>query len=263
MKTEGMERTRSRPAAGVWLAVLLCAGVGGGTCAAAQDAPNDADKSQAAAQQGDPATKKLMAAHGLYQRGLFKLAAPEYESFLNENAGHPDATTARYALAVCRYRLNEFEPAIQLLNEVLRDEKFKQRDEALAVLGHSHLARRDYDKALAAFDELVAKYGQSKQAETAALNKAQGLYLAGKKQQALEASQAFLDQYPQSAERSTGLYFLALSQYGLNKPADAGRTLAKLLQAHGDSRHALDATLLLGQCLEATGDFDGAAQQFR
>ena len=146
--------------------VLICALNCPGSAGAAQD--ESARDAQNAPQQVDAATKKLLAAHGLYQRGLFKLAAPEYEAFLAEHAGHPESTTARYALAVCRYRLNETEPAIRLLDEVLRDEKFMQRDEALAVLGHSHLARRDYDKALAAFDEVLAKHGASKQAEAAA-----------------------------------------------------------------------------------------------
>lgn len=241
--------------------LFLCALVGFGAAAAAQDGP--APGGQDGQQQVDAATKKLLAAHGLYQRGLFKLAAPEYETFLAEHAGHADATAARYALAICRYRLNEMEPAIRLLEEVLRDEKFKQRDEALAVLGHSHLARRDYEKALGAFDDLLAKHGQSKQAEAAALNRAQVLYLAGKQQQALEASRQFAERYPQSPDRATALYFLALSQYGLNQPADATKTLARLLESHDNSRHALDATLLLGQCLEASGDITGAAEQYR
>lgn len=259
-----MSNVRMGIGAGAWASSLLLGVVAVvlsmALSAGAQDRAAD---EKPRPQQVDPATKKLLAAHGLFQRGLFKLAAPEYESFLKDHADHPDATTARYAVAVCRYRLNEFEPAIQLLDEVLRDERFKQRDEALAVLGHSHLARKDYDRSLEAFEQLLAQYGQSKQAEAAALNRAQVLYLAGKKQESLAAAQSFIDKYPQSAERPTGMYFLALSQYGLNKPADAGQTLVRLLQSHADSRHALDATLLLGQCLEAAGDLDAAAEQYR
>jgi TolA-binding protein len=254
MKTEGTERNRRAVAAA---GLMLIAIVG---TAVAQDRPAEADKAQ---QQVDPATKKLLAAHGLFQRGLFKLAVPEYESFLHENPSHAEATTARYALAVCHYRLNEFDPAIQLLDQVVKDASFRQRDEALAVLGHSHLAKKSYDPALSAFDEILAKHDGGKQAEGASLNRAQVLYLAGRRQEALDASRQFLDKFPQSTERPTGLYFLALSQYALNKPAEAGQTLVKLLQSHADSRHALDATLLLGQCLEAAGDVEQAAQQYR
>ena len=261
MTSKGMGRRAAAWWAGA--ACLVTSGLllGRPPSAIAQDNPKESDP--AAEQQVDPATKKLLAAHGLFQRGLFKLAAPEYEVFLRDSADHPDANTARYALAVCRYRLNEHEAAIGLLDQVVRDAQFKQRDEALAVLGHSHLARREYDDALAAFDKLLSDHAQSKHAETASLNRAQVLYLAGKKSEAAEAARRFTDKYPQAAEHSTGLYFLALSQYGLNKPADAGQTLEKLLATHASSRHALDARLLLGQCLEASGKLDEAAEQYQ
>src|SRR4051812_40610380 len=148
--------------------------------ARAQDAPAK-DKAE---QQVDPATKKLTAAHGLFQRSLFKLAATQYTEFLQQYPNHPEATTAKYALAVCRYRLGEYEPAIAAVTEVLADAKFQQRDEALAVLGHSQLAGNNYDKALAAFEELLGKYPESKHAESASLNRAQVLYLANHKPEA-------------------------------------------------------------------------------
>ena len=226
----------------------------------AQDKP--ADDKAAADAAVDPGTKKLTAAHGLFQRSLFKLAAQQYEEFLQQYPQHAELTTARYALAVCRYRLGEYEPAVKLLGQVLADPKFEQRDEALAVLGHSHLAGNKYDQALVALDELLAKHPQSKHAETAALNRAQVLYLADKKPQALEAAQAFTQKFPQSAELPTAMYFLALAQHDLEKPADAAKTLAALLEKHPDTRYALDATLLLGQSLESTGDLAGAAKQY-
>lgn len=259
MGKQGTERGPRGPvAAGVFVitAWVLATAL---PAVARDDTPDKSQQSDAV----DAATKKLLAAHGLFQRGLYKLAAQEYDEFLKDNSAHPDAATARYALAVCRYKTGDFEQAIPLLRDITRDEKFKQRDEALAVLGHCHLARKQYDPALAAFDELLAKHPQSKHAETAALNKAQALYLAGKPKDALAASQQFLDRYPQSAEQPTGLYFLALSEYALNQPKNAGKTLSKLLQSHAESRYSLDATLLLGQCLEATGDLPGAAELYR
>src|SRR5687767_1994617 len=70
--------------------------------ARAQDDAAAAERPRESQQQVEPATKKLLAAHGLYQRGLFKLAAPEYQAFLAEFPGNAEATTAQYALAVCR-----------------------------------------------------------------------------------------------------------------------------------------------------------------
>ena len=70
---------------------------------------------------------------------------------------------AKYALAVCRYRLGEYEPAIAAVTEVLADAKFQQRDEALAVLGHSQLAGNNYEKALAAFRQQRQESQQQQQ----------------------------------------------------------------------------------------------------
>ncbi|HZN67841.1 MAG TPA: tetratricopeptide repeat protein [Tepidisphaeraceae bacterium] len=230
----------------------------------AQDEPGDAEPREAGkSAEVDAPTKKLMAAHGLFQRGLFKLAAQEYDEFLSEYARHSESATARYASGVCRYRMGEHEKAIGLLTEAIKDSKLKQRDEALAVVGHCYLARKNYDKALQSFDEILAKHGNSKHAELASLNRAQVFYLADKKEQSLEAAKSFLAKYPDAAERPTGLYFMALASYGLQQPEFAAKTLSQLLREHGQSRHALDATLLLGQCLEATGDLDGAAEQYR
>src|SRR5438034_4833914 len=95
----------------------------------------DADQAPAA----DAAQKKLLAAQGLFGRGLFKLAAQEYADFLSEFPIHAQRTAAMYALAICQYRQNDFDSAATLLAGVLKDRNFPQRGDALAVLGHCEL----------------------------------------------------------------------------------------------------------------------------
>src|SRR4051794_26954662 len=51
-------------------------------------------RANAEPQQFDPAAKKLLSANGKFERGLYKLAASEYEEFLAKYADHPDATGA-------------------------------------------------------------------------------------------------------------------------------------------------------------------------
>ncbi|HWC89558.1 MAG TPA: tetratricopeptide repeat protein, partial [Pirellulales bacterium] len=213
--------------------------------------------------QVDVATKKLMAANGLFQRGLFKLAADEYADFLNQYPKHAEITSARYALAVCYYRLSDFARAVPLLQQVAQDEKFEQRDEALAVLGHSELSDKHYDKAVAAFDTLLAKFPASKHAELAAIDRGQALYLAGKPREAAEACEQFLTKYPKSEQRPAALYSLALAQRSLGQNAAAVSALEKLAKESPDSRYALDAMLLQGQMLEAQGKLDAAIDAYR
>ncbi len=223
----------------------------------------DDSSASSSGQPVDAATKKLMAANGLFQRSLFKLAGDQYEQFLKENPDHPEATAARYALAVCHYRLNELAPAIEQLRKVLVDPKFEQRDEALAVLGYCELSDKEYNAALKDFAELIEKYPKSKHAEQAALYRAQTLYLAGKTKEAAAACDEFLKQYPKSEQGATAVYFLALSQKANGENAEVVQSLDRLNSNYPNSRYQLDAMLLAGQALEAQGKFAEAAEQYR
>ena len=217
----------------------------------------------AAADAGtDAAQKLLLQAAGRFSRGLFRPAAADYQQFLQQFPKHPEATSARYALAVCHYRLNEFDAAAGLFDQVLADPKFAQREEALAVLGHASLSAQRYDQAVAAFDRLLADFGTGKHAEAAALSRSQALYLAAKPAEALRAADAFARQYPRSADRPTALYFKGLSQKALNENDAAAATLAGLLKDHPDTRFKPDALLVLGQAFEAQGKLDEAAARF-
>jgi TolA-binding protein len=210
----------------------------------------------------DAATKKLIAANGLLSRGLVRLAAEEYEGFLTKHAGHPQTTAARYGLAICKFRLSKYNEAVSGLRQVLKDGKFKQRDEALAVLGHCYLSTKAYAQALSVLDELLKKHADSKHAEVAALNRAQVLHLMGRYQDAVQACGQFVRKYPNSARRTSARYSLALAQFSLGKHAEAAATLARVLNTP-NSPFALDATLLLGQCHEGLGKLDQAAAQYR
>ncbi len=216
-----------------------------------------------ATQEVDAATKQLMAANGLFQRGLFKLAAQEYSDFLAANGSHPQATAARYALGVCRLRLGEHEKAIEALEPVARESKFEQRDDALAVLGYCQLVTKQYDKANDSFAELLDRYPKSKQVESAACYQAQALYLSGKFPAAARACEEFLRKYSSSDKRPAALYFLVLSQHAQNQHDKVLQTIAQLNRDHPDSSYKVDALLLAGQSLEAQGKLDAAIEQYR
>ena len=219
---------------------------------------------EAAAQQKvDPATKQLLAAHGFFRAGMYKPAAEEFAAFIAKNPKHAEVSGARYGLGVCQYRLKQYPQAVQTLEAVLKDPAFAQRDEALAILGHCRLAQADHAKALAAFDELLAKYPKSKHAELTRLNRAQVLYLLGKPDQALAACQQFVKAYPSSARRASAMYFMALSQEALGRYGDAVKTLATLAKSFPKNPYAFDAMLLSGRCFEGLGQSKQAIAQYQ
>ena len=204
-----------------------------------------------------------MAASGLFQRGLFEMALEAYKEFLSQHPDHPESATARYGVAVCHYRLGHYKEAVEDLQGLAKDAKFKQRDEALAVLGHSLLVLREYPKALPVFEELLKEYPKGKHAETAALNRAQVLYLLNRHEESVAACQDFLKTYPASARRGGAMYFMACSQSGMGKHGEAAESLTKLLKEDKNTPYLLDATLLLGQCLENQNKLDAAAAEYR
>ncbi len=210
----------------------------------------------------DKATKKLMAAQGLYQRGLYKLAAREYTGFLKEHGKHEHAELARYGLSLSHYQLGEFEKASGLLADLLKDKNFEHREPALAVIGHCYMQQREYDDALDAFDALLKKYPKSAHAPAARINRAQALYMRKKYADALDASRDFLKHHPKSPSRPAAVYFAGISEMALKKYPDAIKTLRTVLKDHARSPYALDAKLNLGRCLEATDQRDKAAEQY-
>jgi TolA-binding protein len=252
-----------------WRVVGLCAVFAGGWwvpagAARAQDAadPGNAEAVDKGDATVDPAAKQLMAANGLYARGLFQLASQEYARFLSEHPDHPQRSAALYALAVCQYRLNDYAKAATLLRGVLKDGDFPRRAEALAVLGQCELAGNRYAEAVAAWDELLSKYPTSPQVEAAAVNRAQALYLLGRYAEASSASARFMDAHPRSASRAAALYFQALSLRALKKDDEAIAAVDRLLAADSERRYAVDAALVKGQALEAQAKFDLAAAQY-
>ena len=248
-----MARTGVLAAAASWLLLLGMMSGGAGWCRAAE-----ADASGV-----DPAAKQLQATHGLFKRGLFKEAAEEYAGFLKKYGGHELAGEARYGLAIARFRLGEFAEAASVLAEVVKDQKFPQRDEALAVLGHCYLSTGEHAKALAAFDELLERHAASKHAESAAINRVQALYLADKKREALEAADAFLEKYAQGGQRGTALYFRMLAEQGLGRHEAAARTASEILRTYKGSSYEFDVRLVLGQSLEAAGKGQEAIEAYR
>jgi TolA-binding protein len=69
---------------------------------------------QSQAQPNERVTERTYAtATGLLNRGLYDLAVPEYEAFLDAFPRHDRADSARYGLAVCLERLGEVEPAVR------------------------------------------------------------------------------------------------------------------------------------------------------
>ncbi len=218
---------------------------------------------QADDERVDAATKKLMAAQGLYQRELFELAAGEYEEFLDKYGKHKLAPLANYGLGLCRYRLETYDQAVKLLAPLAGDKDFDHREPALAVLGHSYMQLDKPKEALECFDAILKHYKDGKYVELARLNRGQALYLLDRPKEAKEACEDFLKRYEESGRRDSAEYFLAISQAALGEHGPAAKTLVALLKTYKDSPYQLDARLQLGHCLVAMDKYQAARKEYQ
>lgn len=218
-----------------------------------------------AAAQGavDGAGKKLMAAGGLFDRGLYDLAQQEYAEFIKEYPNHSEVLAARYGLAICLYKQNKYEEAAQNLAALVDQPSLAQREEAIAVLGHCYQSTNKHEKALGAFDRLLKEFPQSSHAELSSINRVQTLYLLDRKPEAIEAGKGFVSRYPKSDRVPTALYFTAVSQVDTGRLDDAEATLKDLIQLQPDTQQTLDAILLLGQTYETAGNNRAAEAQYQ
>jgi TolA-binding protein len=211
----------------------------------------------------DAATKQLIAAQGLFERGLYDLAAGEYEAFLKDHPKHARVSQARYGLAICRYRLREYDKAAAELAAALKDAALKQREDALAVLAHCHFVRRRYADAVAVYDELRKRFAKGRHAESAAINRAQALYFLGRTELAADACRDFLKAHPKSRRRPAAGYFLALSLLARRQFPQAEKAARRLRKDHPDSPYDTDAMLIVARALEHQGKLKEAADEYR
>ncbi|HMO51296.1 MAG TPA: tetratricopeptide repeat protein [Kiritimatiellia bacterium] len=160
------------------------------------------------------AEERLLFANGLYRRNLFELAVPEYEALLASDAAAPMHDLAAFRLG----------------------ESFRQ-------LGR-------VDEAAAAYERVLAAHPDSTFIHRAAFRRAEIDWQQGRLRDAATRLQALLDAAPPPDIEAAALYYLGISQLGLDRFRDAERALRRMLRAHAASPYADYARIALADLLE-------------
>ena len=210
----------------------------------------------------DPGGKALLAANAHYVGGRHEMAADSYASFLKDFGDDPRIPDARYRLAICRYRLEQFDKAVAELAVVATVKKFKDRNDALLVLGYCHLMLKDYPKAAATFETLITESPKSKQALVAGVNLIQALYFDDKMPQCAKACEAYVTAHPTAAGRLIARYFQGQSLRKLGKNAEAVAALADIVKQPNDPRR-VSAMALSAQCLRDLAKYPESEAMYR
>ncbi len=188
----------------------------------------------------------LGAAHSLFERQAYAVAADAYRDLLSRSPGPREDAEERLGLAECLYRLGQYGPARQAFeSELERHVIGPQRGQALLGLARACAKLKDFDTSVRAAQGAEAALPHA-QAWKAVLLKAEDLYAANRFEGAEAAYGSLAAGWPSQPEPEYVNYAIAWCDYRL------GRRLLAQAPASSAGRQSLRA---------AAAGFERAAQR--
>jgi TolA-binding protein len=215
------------------------------------------------------AVRQFRDAAAFQDRGLYDLAADEWQKFLSQFAADPLAPKARHYLGVCRMMQKQYDAAVEAFERLLRDHPDAElADSSYLNLGLAQFAlaqagkAESYDNAAKTFQTLVARFPKSKELPRALYYQGEALYARGRKAEAAKAYQQLVDNHREHPLRGEALYALGVARQDLGQTDAAAAVFDSFLQEF--SRHALRAEVIMrrAETLFSERSFQTAAQWF-
>jgi len=157
--------------------------------------------------------EKLLFANGLYRRGLYELAIPEYQMLLTNETARPMHDLSAFRLGECYRNLNRPEDAA------------------------------------ASYDLVVEKYPDSQFFHRAAYRRAELDWQAGRLKDGAGRFEKVLGRNPPNDIESASLYYLGLCQAGIDQFKEAEKSWRRIIKNHARSPYADYACLALADLL--------------
>ena len=248
--------------------LTLCLGVAAALGAPAPAAPvTDTSTPTAPTPPGedslDSNLRDYYSANGLLNRGLHELAAVEYRKFLSAHPEHDKAPTARYGLAVCLYRLEQYAEAGAELELLRAGANAPFAAESAAILGQCQLALGEYETAANAFAAVLQHHREHELADDAAAGAVEALYALKRYDGAIAQAQLLAARWPDSPLRARVEFFWGLAAMAQADYAGAAEHFASIQEDHAQSPFAAQAALLLAQCYHNQSLLKQAARQYQ
>lgn len=172
--------------------------------------------------------ERLLFANGLYRRGLYDLAIPEYEALVASEAA-----------------------------AVMHDLATFRRAECLRNLARA-------DEAAAAYETLIAQFPQSPNLARARYRRAEIDWQQGKLKDAATRFDELIKANPPPEIEAAALYYAGISHAALDRHGPAENNLRRMLRAHAATTYADYARIALADLLDTTGgDLNEAATLYR
>jgi len=231
--------------------------------ALAQDAP--------VAKKSPPAAvRQFRDAVAFQDRGVYELAADEWQKFLQQFPQDPLVPKARHYLGVCQLLEKQYDAALATFRQVIEAyPKSELADASYLNLGLTQYSLAQagnaaaYEDAAKTFGTLIERFPQSKTLPEALYYLGESLYASDKKTEARDAYAKLADKFPAAPLRADGLYALAVTLQDLGQTAEAGATFDRFLKDF--PQHALRAEVMLrrAETLFSQGQFASAEAWFQ
>ncbi len=161
--------------------------------------------------------ERLQFANGLYRRGLFELAVPEYQTILTNAAAAP------------------------------------MHDLAAFRLGESFRSLNRMPEAAAAYEDVMTHHPESMFIHRAAFRRAEIDWQEGRLRDAGRRLQQLIKTKPPEDIEAAALYYLGLSQFDLDRFDDALKSFTRMLKDHPASPYSDFARVKLADLLDMQG----------
>jgi len=202
------------------------------------------------------AEELLQEAQRLEKAGNDQDAVKVYEEYLTKFSDHSQRNEALYRQAKCLDSLGLAEPAVEKLKVVLNADRksFRNKPEALFLLGRLYASLKDYKNAADAYEKLLAEGAGLNEDE--ALNLCAGWYALQDKFDDAAAKFNLLKRKKDSPLAETAAYKLVLLWLRAEKFDNAVLALQDMAQIYPKSEHLPELMLRLADAYRKAGKID-------
>lgn len=213
----------------------------------------DGTRAEEAASQPDPGLTAYQTAAGFLQRGLYDLAIPEFQRFLEAHPQHASTADARYGLAVAASRTGDWALVRKQVEAIEAGPSFGFRIESRILLGQALVALSEYERAAEVLKGVLEQDTSHALADDAASLRITALARLNHTIELHRAAAEFSTSWPGSPLRDRVYYEAAAAAVEQGDFPLAAQWCEKLIAAAPQSALVPRTQLLLGQSLRRAG----------
>jgi len=199
--------------------------------------------------------KKLEEAERLMEEKKYSRAAVAWKDFLEKYSGLPEAESAHYGLANCRYHQQEYTEALVYFEKVLEKRGLDQPADDLAIIGNCMMLTGNIDGAEKIYRNLLEN---DRWEGTARLNLSGILLATERYAECMDMCSSFIRICPESNHLNTARYRLARCLAATGKIKEASGIAERIVEESAAGPYLVDAMLLVASCKTRLGEFGDA-----